>query len=113
MNILYSLAPNLERLGGELVKFIGQTFKMLLISGTIAFFLGLFFGVLLIVTKRGGILQNVVIYNFLDKAIDIIRSIPFIILMVLLIPVSRAIVGTGSGVTGSYRGNRSLFCKTD
>lgn len=80
----------------------GQTFKMLLISGTIAFFLGLFFGVLLIVTKRGGILQNVVIYNFLDKAIDIIRSIPFIILMVLLIPVSRAIVGTGSGVTGSY-----------
>ena len=102
MNILYSLAPNLERLGGELVKCIGQTFKMLLISGTIAFFLGLFFGVLLIVTKRGGILQNVVIYNFLDKAIDIIRSIPFIILMVLLIPVSRAIVGTGSGVTGSY-----------
>ena len=50
-------------------------------------FLGLFFGVLLIVTKRGGILQNVVIYNLLDKAIDIIRSIPFIILMVLLIPV--------------------------
>ena len=45
-----------------------------------------------------------VIYNFLDKAIDIIRSIPFIILMVLLIPVSRAIVGTGSGVTGSYGG---------
>ena len=74
MNILYSLAPNLERLGGELVKCIGQTCKMLLISGTIAFFLGLFFGVLLIVTKRGGILQNVVIYNFLDKAIDIIRS---------------------------------------
>ena len=39
MNILYSLAPNLERLGGELVKCIGQTFNMLLISGTIAFFL--------------------------------------------------------------------------
>lgn len=102
MNILYGLAPNLERLGGELIKCIGQTFKMLLISGTIAFFLGLFFGVLLIVTRRGGILQNPVIYNFLDKIIDIIRSIPFIILMVLLIPVSRAIVGTGSGVTGSY-----------
>lgn len=75
---------------------------MLLVSGVIAFFLGLFFGVLLIVTKRDGILKNTLIYNFLDKAIDIIRSIPFIILMVLLIPVSRAIVGTGIGVTGSY-----------
>ena len=37
-----------------------------------------------------------------DKAIDVIRSIPFIILMVLLIPVSRALVGTGSGVKGAY-----------
>lgn len=102
MSILYTIAPNLERLGGELLKCLGQTLKMLFVSGTISFFLGLFFGVLLIVTRKGGILQNVVIYNVLDKAIDVIRSIPFIILMVLLIPVSRAIVGTGSGVTGSY-----------
>jgi D-methionine transport system permease protein len=75
---------------------------MLIISGTIAFILGLFLGVLLIVTKKDGLIQNPVLYRFLDKAIDIIRSIPFIILMVLLIPISRAIVGTGSGVTGSY-----------
>lgn len=102
MSLLYSIAPHLERLGGELLTSIGQTFQMLFVSGTIAFFLGVFFGVLLIVTRKGGIMQNVVIYCILDKAIDIIRSIPFIILMVLLIPVSRAIVGTGSGVTGSY-----------
>lgn len=102
MSILYSIAPHLERLGGELMTSIGQTFQMLAVSGTIAFVLGIFFGVLLIVTKKGGIMQNIVVYCILDKAIDIIRSIPFIILMVLLIPVSRAIVGTGSGVTGSY-----------
>ena len=102
MSFLYAIAPNLERLGGELLKCLGQTLRMLFVSGTIAFFLGLFFGVLLIVTRRGGILQNVAVYSFLDKAIDVIRSIPFIILMVILIPVSRAIVGTGSGVTGSY-----------
>ena len=47
-------------------------------------------------------MQNVVLYRIIDKAIDVIRSIPFIILMVLLIPVSRAIVGTGSGVKGAY-----------
>ena len=75
---------------------------MLAVSGSISFFLGLFFGVVLIVTRKGGILQNLLIYRVLDKAIDVIRSIPFIILMVLLIPVSRAIVGTGAGVTGSY-----------
>ena len=102
MNILYQIAPNLEALGSELVKCIGQTFQMLIISGVIAFVLGLFLGVLLIVTNSDGIMANPVLYKILDKIIDVIRSIPFIILMVLLIPVSRAIVGTGSGVTGSY-----------
>lgn len=102
MSILYTIFPNLEKLQSELINCIWQTLQMLLVSGVISFFLGLFFGVILIATKRDGILKNTLIYNFLDKAIDIIRSIPFIILMVLLIPVSRAIVGTGIGVTGSY-----------
>lgn len=102
MSILYSVFPNLEQLGGELLKCMGQTFQMLFVSGVLSFFFGLFFGVLLIVTRKGGIMENVIIYRLLDKAIDIIRSIPFIILMVLLIPVSRVIVGTGIGVAGSY-----------
>ena len=102
MSILYGIVPNLERLGGELLISLGQTLKMLAVSGSISFVLGIFFGVLLIVTRKGGLLQNRFIYTFLDKIIDVIRSIPFLILMVLLIPVSRALVGTGSGVTGSY-----------
>lgn len=102
MNFLYQIAPNLEPLGGELLKCIRQTFQMLLVSGLIAFFLGVLLGVLLTVTKSDGIMRSPVLYKFLDKAIDVIRSIPFIILMVLLIPLSRALVGTGSGVTGSY-----------
>lgn len=102
MSFLYKIAPHLETLGKELINCMGQTFQMLFISGSIAFVLGLILGVMLIVTKKDGLLQNQFIYKFLDKSIDVIRSIPFIILMVLLIPVSRAIVGTGSGVTGSY-----------
>lgn len=102
MKLLYEIAPNLETLGTELMDCVAKTLQMLFISGGIAFVFGLFFGVILIVTRRGGIMQNVLLYTILDKAVDIIRSIPFIILMVLLIPVSRAIVGTGSGVTGSY-----------
>lgn len=102
MNFLYEIAPNLEMLGTELIVCIRQTFQMLFISGVIAFVFGIFFGVILIVTRKGGIMQNQLVYLILDKMIDIIRSIPFIILMVLLIPVSRAIVGTGSGVAGAY-----------
>ena len=102
MSFLYKIAPHLESLQGELIKCMQQTFQMLFISGLIAFLLGLILGVLLIVTKKDGLMQNQVVYKFLDKAIDIVRSTPFIILMVLLIPISRAIVGTGSGVMGSY-----------
>lgn len=102
MSIFYSIAPNFERLSGELVKCLGETLKMLTVSGSISFLCGLFFGVVLIVTRKDGILQNLFLYSILDKSIDVIRSIPFIILMVILIPVSRAIVGTGSGVNGSY-----------
>lgn len=79
MNIIYQIAPNLESLGAELIKCIGQTFRMLVISGSIAFVFGLFFGVLLIVTKSGGIMANPIVYKILDKIIDVIRSIPFII----------------------------------
>lgn len=102
MSIFYKIAPHLETLGGELITSLGQTFQMILVSGVIAFFLGIFFGVMLITARRGGIMQNIAVYSIIDKAIDVIRSIPFIILMVLLIPVSRAIVGTGSGVKGAY-----------
>lgn len=102
MSFLYQLAPNLEKFQGELIKCIQQTFQMIFISGTVAFFLGLFLGILLIVTKQGGIMENTFIYKVFDKIIDLIRSIPFIILMVLLIPLSRLLVGTGSGLTGSY-----------
>lgn len=101
MNWLYALAPNLERLGGELVECIEQTFIMLAVSGSIAWVLGVLVGVTLIVTRREGIMENLAVFTITDRAIDIVRSIPFIILMVLLIPVSRFIVGTGSGVWGS------------
>ena len=101
MSIFYKIAPHLESLGGELLTSLGQTFQMLLVSGIFAFFLGIFFGVLLIVTKRGGIMQNTLLYSLIDKAIDVIRSIPFIILMVAIIPLTRLLVGSSIGTTAS------------
>ena len=102
MDWINTLLPNLDRLSGELLKSIGQTATMICVSGTIAWVLGILVGVLLVTTRPGGILENRAVFTFFDRAIDIIRSIPFIILIVLLIPLSRFLVGTGSGVTGSF-----------
>ena len=102
MDWINALLPNLDRLSGELLKSIGQTATMIGVSGTIAWVLGILVGVLLVTTRPGGILENRAVFTFFDRAIDIIRSIPFIILIVLLIPLSRFLVGTGSGVTGSF-----------
>lgn len=99
---IYFVLPNLERLSEELLECIVQTATMVAVSGSIAWVLGLIVGILLVVTKSGGIMQHRAVFVFLDRSIDILRSIPFIILIVLLIPLSRFLVGTGSGVTGSF-----------
>ncbi len=102
MEFLQTVLPNLDRLSGELLRSLEQTFTMIAVSGSIAWVLGIAVGVLLVTTRSGGILENRILFTCLDRTIDIIRSIPFIILIVLLIPLSRFLVGTGSGVTGSF-----------
>ena len=101
-DIIAFLLPHIERLGPELVECSWQTATMVAVSGTIAWFLGVAIGVLLVTTRKDGLWEKRWLFLFLDKSIDIIRSIPFIILIVLLIPLSRFLVGTGSGVTGSF-----------
>lgn len=98
---IYGIFPNLEKLGSEFSMSIMQTLQMVLYSGIFSFFIGTFFGILLIVTKKDGIKPNRLIYNLIDKAINIIRSIPFLILIIMLIEVTRFIVGTAIGVRGA------------
>ena len=56
---------------------------------------------ILTVTKRDGIRQNLVIYYIVDIFTNVFRSIPFIILLIFLIPFTRALVGTAIGVKGA------------
>lgn len=74
---------------------------MVVWSGAISFVLGLILGVLLTVTKPGGILENRAAYQILDKLASLFRSIPFIILLTWVMPVSRAIMGTAIYVQGA------------
>lgn len=101
MELLNVLFPNLMQKLPEFYQAIIDTFVMVGISGVISFVLGIILGVALIVTKPGGILERREVYQFIDKAINTFRSIPFIILLTLLLPVTRMVVGTGIGVKGA------------
>lgn len=99
--ILNRYLPNVMERLPAFGKAIGDTLIMVAWSGSIAFVLGLVLGVVLIVTRPGGILENKVLYQVLDKVINFFRSIPFIILLTWVIPLSRAIMGTAIDVPGS------------
>lgn len=92
---------NIIKLLPDFIKSIQETFTMVLISGAIGLFIGLVIGILLVVTKKDAILEQKYIYYFLDKIVNFFRSIPFIILIALLIPITRMIVGSAIGVKGA------------
>ncbi len=99
--ILNRYLPNVMERLPAFGKAIGDTLIMVAWSGSIAFVLGLVLGVVLIVTRPGGILENKVLYQVLDKVINFFRAIPFIILLTWVIPLSRAIMGTAIDVPGA------------
>lgn len=79
----------------------GVTLYMTLVSTLIAYALGLPMGILLVVTAPGGLKPNKILYKVLDVVANIIRSIPFLILLVLLIPFTRFVVGKSYGATAT------------
>ena len=77
------------------------TLKMLLISGVLSTIFGFVFGVILILTEKGGLCQNIVINRILDFLVNTIRSLPFIIVMLTIIPFTRLIGRTSIGETAA------------
>ena len=98
---LNNIIPNVMAKLPDFYAAIGDTLLMVVWSGAISFVLGLTLGVLITVTKPGGILENKVVYQILDKLVSLFRSIPFIILLTWVMPVSRAIMGTAIYVRGA------------
>lgn len=99
--ILAKYIPNVLNNQAELIKSIKETLVMVSVSGMISLAFGVLLGVILVVTKKGNILENTTINNIFDKLINTFRSIPFIILLAALIPLTRLMVGTGIGTKGS------------
>ena len=80
---------------------IRDTLYMTLTSTLIGYIIGLPLGILLTVTAKDGLKPNAVIYRIFDIICNIIRSIPFLILLILLIPFTRAVVGKSYGSTAT------------
>jgi D-methionine transport system permease protein len=100
-DFLYQIIPNVMDKPGQLWEALIQTLQMVGITGVISLVIGIPFGVFLFATKPGGILQNKPVHFVLSKFCDIFRSIPFIILAILIIGLSRLLLGTGIGVKGA------------
>ena len=84
-----------------LLKSLAETLYMLSISAFIAVAAGIPLGILLVVTEKNGILSCPIINKPLAFIVNVIRSIPFIILMVAIIPLTRLIAGTSIGTTAA------------
>ena len=74
-----------------------ETIYMTLVSTALGYAIGLPLGVTLAVTGKGGIRENKVVYRILDVISNVIRSIPFLILLILIIPLTRFLVGKSYG----------------
>ncbi len=84
-----------------LLEGIRDTLYMTLASTLLGYLFGLPMGILLTVTDRDGIKPNAPVYKALDVVINMVRSVPFLILLILLIPFTRFLVGKSYGSTAT------------
>ena len=84
-----------------LLEALRQTIVMTVVSGAISFVVGLPLGLVLVGTAPGGIWENIWVSKALGAVVNGFRSLPFIILLVALIPLTRLIVGTSIGTAAA------------
>lgn len=85
----------------QFIQSISETIYMVGISLLVGALIGIPLGILLVVTRSGGVLQNKALYAILNPMINIVRSLPFIILLVAIIPFTRFIVQTSIGTNAA------------
>lgn len=91
----------LDKYGGLLAQGTWDTLVMTGISTVVAYIIGIVLGVLVVITAPNGLKPNRVVNLIIGWIINLTRSIPFIILLVAIIPFTRLIVGTALGVQGA------------
>lgn len=85
----------------QLLDATQETLYMTLLSGVATFIFGTLLGIALFLTAKGGLFPNRLVYSVISLLVNIFRSVPFIILIVLLIPVTKTLVGTILGANAA------------
>ncbi|EKB1966162.1 methionine ABC transporter permease [Vibrio parahaemolyticus] len=78
-----------------------ETIYMVTVAGVVGFAVGIPLGVILHITKKGGLLENTRLNGILGAVVNVGRSVPFLVLMVAIIPVTKMLVGTFIGTTAA------------
>lgn len=84
-----------------LARGLWETVVMTGVSGLISLIVGLPLGLVLVTTDRGGIFEAVAINHILGAIVNALRSLPFIILLVAVIPLTRLLVGSAIGIAAA------------
>lgn len=84
-----------------IMKAVWDTLYMVSVSLFFGSIIGIFLGILLVVTRKGHIMENRILFSLVSPVVNTFRSIPFIILLVAIIPFTRIIVGTSFGTTAA------------
>lgn len=100
-NIFAHYFPNVVGISDQFIQSTWETIYMVVATAIIAGILGLVLGVALTVTEPGHILAQRTVYSVLDKLVNLFRSIPFIILLAVIVPFTRLLVGTSIGTTAA------------
>lgn len=99
--MLKQIFPNVAHIWPQFVQSIWDTIYMTVWSDLIAGILGLTVGIVLVITQPGGIAEDSYVYGLTDKVVNLLRSIPFIILLAVMFPVTNFIVHTTVGTTAA------------
>lgn len=98
--MIFNILEFYQEWGSNIWKATVETFQMVSISLSISVVIGIPLGVLIVLTRPNKSLENKYVYQSLNILINIIRSVPFIILLFFILPFTKLIVGTSIGVKG-------------
>lgn len=93
--------PNVINLKEDIISSTYETIYMVAATSLFSVIFGILLGVIMVVVDEGGILENKWVYSILGKIINLFRSIPFIILIAAVVPLTRLITGTSIGMNAA------------
>ena len=95
------MMPDLGVPNEQIILAAQETLYMVFVSLIIGFIIGLIFAVILVLTNKDGILRNNYVFAVVNTIVNVIRSVPFIILMVFISPLTKLLIGTRIGTTAA------------